>query len=180
MWKKIWKKLLVGTLIPIILAFLAGAGVLTWYFFIRETPRSVFEDTIAAARQRNVEDFKGRFSTASVRALESSWSGETSGRGGSWISMMEGILDKNGGPPELLDEEIVEQRATLKVRLEERRRTIFFIKDDGDWRIDLLVGIDAGLSDEARKAQKTTASTPEDAKKEEELLEEPKKEGWWK
>lgn len=175
-----WKKLLIGTLIPVALVFLAAVGVGTWYFFIRETPEDVLQDTVNYARQRNTDAFKTRFSSASVRALEGSWTGENSGAGG-WASMMEGILERNGGPPEVLETEIVGERAKIEIKLEGRRRSVFLIQDDGDWRIDVLSGIQVGLSDEARKAQaKTTAENPEEADKEKELLEEPKRENWWK
>ncbi len=174
-----WKKILIGALVPLVLGVLAAAGAGIWYFFVRQTPTKVLKGAIVDARERDIEGFKSRFSAASMRALEGSWTGDAIG-GGSWNSMMEGLLDRGGAPPQLMDEEIVEQRATVKIRLDGRRRTVYFIQDDGDWRIDVLSGIDVGLSEEARKVQATTAADPDKAKKEKERLAEPKKEGWWK
>ena len=180
MFKKIWKKLLVGLLVPLILAMMVGVGVGVWYFLIRETPKSVLNSAVTAARQRNVDAFKFRFSSSSVRALEGSWAGDTRGQGGSWISMMEGLLEPNGAPPQVVKEKVAEERALIKVRLRNKNQTIFLTKDDGDWKIDVLSGIQAGLSEEARKAPKAVKKDGDKAKKEDELFSEPKKEGWWK
>ena len=76
--------------------------------------------------------------------------------------------------------EVLDERAIIKLRLRSRRQTIFLIKNDGDWMIDVLSGINAGLSDEARKVQESSTKDKTKKEKEKELFTEPKKEGWWK
>lgn len=175
-----WKKVLAGVLVVVLMAGLTAAAGGAWYMFFRETPTRVVEGAVQDARERDAEQFKQRFSVASRRALEGSWTGDTVGQSGSWNAMMEGILESNGAPPRLIKEEIVGERATVRVELGSRKRTIFLIRDEGRWWIDVLSGIDEGLSDEARRAQAATTADPEQAKKEKELLTEPKRDGWWK
>jgi hypothetical protein len=175
------KKVALAILIPLLLVLVAAAGAAIWYFLIRSTPKKVYEAAVAAARQRDVVDFQSTFSSSSTRALEGSWTGETVGRAGSWSLMMEGLLEQTGAPPEFLEEEIAEndEAAKIKIRLRKKRRTVYMVKEDGDWKIDVLSGINAGISEDARKAKKKKVES-EDSTKEKEFTEEPKASGWWK
>jgi hypothetical protein len=205
-WKSILKKVAVGVLIPLLLALLAGAGYGAWYFLVRPTPEKTLQAAIAAARRRDVQSFRATFSSPSLRALEGSWSGGgdndgAGGGGGGWNAMMAGLLERSGAPPELMEAEINEAdtRARVKIRLRGEPQFVSlvrddsdpawlrFLKDGGDWRLDVLSGIEAGLSDEARKAQaqeKNEAAANKDkegaAPTEDFTLEPPKEEGWWK
>lgn len=175
-----WKKILAGVGVVVLMAGLSVAAGAAWYIFFRETPTRVVQAAVQDARERDVEQFKQRFTAASRRALEGSWTGDTVGQSGSWNAMMEGILESDGAPPRVVREEIVGERATVRVELESRKRTIFLMKDEGRWWIDVLSGIDEGLSDEARRAQAATTADPKQAEQEKELLAEPKRNGWWK
>lgn len=175
------KKIAIAVLIPLLLIFLVAVGAAIWYFVIYEPPDRVLEKALVAARTRDEETFKGYFSKPSVRALEGSWTGESYGRSGSWAAMMAGIMETSGAPPTILETEVAEEdhRAKVKIRLRDQRRTIYFINEDGDWRFDVLSGVNVGVSEEARAAKKVEVD-PEKAKKEEKFSEEPKKRGWWK
>lgn len=176
------KKIAIGIAIPILLLLLAALGAAIWYFVIFEPPERVLEGVIASAQSNNPERFQSYFSSASVRALEGSWKGDGYGRSGSWDRMMKGILETSGGAPLPEGEpEITEdgQRAKMRVRLRGNRRTIYFVQEDGDWRVDILSGVNAGVSEEARKEAKVELD-PEKQKKEESFTEEPKRDGWWK
>lgn len=199
-WKSLLKKVAIGVMIPIVLATFAGAGYGAWYFLLRPTPTKTLKKAISFARQRNADQFRGQFSSPSVRALEGSWSGDAFGSGGSWRSMMTGLLENNGAPPEIMEEEINEAntRARVKIRLEGEPRFVSLIRDEsdpawlrllkdgGDWRIDVLSGINEGLSEEARLAQadaRNEAKADDKAKEgggDDFTLEPPKEEGWWK
>lgn len=184
-WKGILKKVAIAMLIPLVLAMVAGIGFGVFWFFIRVTPESVMKDTVNAARRSDMKTFKNQFSSSSARALEASWDGE-SWSAGSWTSMMTGILEKSGAPPEIGEVEIVEDRAKVKLRLRGERRVVYFIKEDtrlfviDDWKIDVLSGIDEGISAEVRKAKAPKTVDPDKAAKTKKLLEEPKEKGWWK
>lgn len=175
------KKIALAILIPLLLAILIAAGAAIWYFLIRSTPTKVYKTAVSAARQRNVEDFKATFSSASIRALEGSWTGDTVGRAGSWNLMMEGLLQKTGAPPEFIEEKLSEDEkaAKIKIRLRKKRRSVYMVQEDGDWKIDVLSGINVSISESARKAKKKKVDS-EDNKKKEEFTEEPKEAGWWK
>lgn len=175
------KKIAIAILIPLLLIFLVAVGAAIWYFVIYEPPERVMEKALVAARSRDEERFKEYFSKASVRALEGSWTGESYGRSGSWGAMMAGIMEPSGAPPTIVETELTEEgdRAKVKLRLRDQRRTVYFINEDGDWRFDVLSGVNVGVSEEARAAKKVEID-PEKAKKEEKFSEEPKKRGWWK
>lgn len=184
-WKGILKKVALAMLIPILLAALAGVGFGIFWFFVRVTPETVMNKAVTAARRTDMPTFKSCFSSSSTRALETSWSGDSAGSG-SWTTMMGGLLETTGAPPEIGDVEIVDDRAKIKMRLRGERRVVYFIKERTryfvveDWRIDVLSGIDEGISAEARKAQAPKTVDPEKAAKQKELLEQPKEKGWWK
>ncbi len=175
------KRAVIGLLVPILLGFFAAGGFGVWYLFFRQTPRTVLEDAIQRARQRDQEQFKACFSAASVRAMEGSWTTDAMGSSGSWNAMMQGLLEPNGAPPEITDEKTTDNRARLEVRLRGERRAIYFEKIESLWKIDVLTGIDAGLSEEARKLQaKQQPENPKDGKSAEEVLAPPPEENWWK
>jgi hypothetical protein len=100
--------------------------------------------------------------------------------------MMAALLQNSGAPPEIGEVQIVDERAKIKIRLRGQRRAVYLINQGtrwlliDDWRIDVLTGIDEGLSPDARKAQALKAVDDETVEKQKELLEEPKGKGWWK
>ncbi len=185
-WKGILKKVALAMLVPILLAALAGIGFGIFWFFLRVTPESVMDKAVTAARRSDMVTFKDCFSDSSRRALRTSWDSDTGSGVGSWTTMMTGLLEPTGAPPERDDAEIVDDRAKIKMRLRGERRVVYFVMERKryflieDWRIDVLSGIDEGISGEARKARAPKTVDPEKAKAQKELLEQPKEKGWWK
>jgi hypothetical protein len=184
-WKGILKKAAIALLIPILLAAVAGIGFGVFWFFLRVTPESVMKKAVTSARRSDMATFKTCFSDSSTRALQMGWESDTGGDSGSWTTMMSSILEPTGAPPELGEVETVDDRAKIKLRLRNERRVVYFIKERTryfvieDWRIDVLSGIDEGISAEARKARAPKTVDPEKAAKQKELLEQPKEKGWW-
>ena len=183
-WKGILKKLVIAMIVPVLLAMIAGVGFGVFWFFLRVTPMSVMEKAVTSARQRNVEVFRSCFSDLSARSLESSWRGNASGAG-SWSSMMSTILETTGAPPEIGEVEVVGDRAKIKVRIRGERRNLFMVKQANrwmvieDWRLDVLSGIDEGLSPQAREARAADSIDQAQVEKRRELLEAPQEKGWW-
>ncbi len=179
--KKMAKKILIGVVLPLLLIFLIAAGVALWYFFIRQTPERVVGIAIKAARQQDQDTFKEHFSTASVRTLENSWKSDLSTSGG-WNQMMDGLLERSGAPPEVVEEVISEDgsRAKVRILLRKKRRYVHLVDEDGDWRIDVLTGINVSISKEAQKAKKDEKKPEDDKKKDDGFSDEPQRDGWWK
>ncbi|MEO1266814.1 MAG: hypothetical protein AAFX99_01885 [Myxococcota bacterium] len=188
--------ILLAIFIPLGIILLTGAIFGFWYYYIRETPKVIVKKAIKAARQSDAPVFQSYFSPLSLRALETSWSGETYGRAGSWAQMMRGILNPSGAPPEVLEETISDDQtqAKVQVRLDGVRRNIYLQKITrtdpylnplpicsdwqpdllcSDWRIDILQGINEGVNEEVRKAKAKEAKPKKFAK-------EPREQGWWR
>jgi hypothetical protein len=184
-WKKILKALGVGAIALLAVSLLLGSVYAIFWFYVRVTPMSVMEKAVTSARQRDVATFRGCFSDPSLRALQASWTADGA-TAGSWSSMMAALLQNSGAPPEIGEVQIVDERAKIKIRLRGQRRAVYLINQGtrwlliDDWRIDVLTGIDEGLSPDARKAQALKAVDDETVEKQKELLEEPKGKGWWK
>jgi hypothetical protein len=187
------KKLAVAALIPLVMGLVAGGGVGVWYLFLRQTPEKVFDGLISHARQRNAEKFREAFTDSSIQAMEQSWTGETFGDQGSWNEMMASILEVDGAPPTYKKPKFNkdETLAELDVQLRDGRQTINFVKEKGSWyqidrwKINVLFGIDAGLSAQARKEQ-AKAKNEAESKKDGEgggaqiQIEAPQEDGWGK
>ena len=183
-WKGILKKVALAMIIPAVLAMIGAIGFGVFWFFLRVTPESVMEKAVTSARQRNVEVFRTCFSDVSVQSLETSWRGDAAGSG-SWSAMMTSILEASGAPPEIGEVEMVGDRAKIKIRVRGERRNVFLVKQANrwmvieDWRLDVLSGIDEGLSPEARKAQAADTVDEAEIEKRKALLEAPQEKGWW-
>ena len=195
--KKKLKKVLLAIFIPLGILLFTVVAFGFWYYYVRETPTIIVKKAIKAARQRDVDNFKNYFTPLSVRALESSWSGENFGRAGSWTRMMEGLLEPTGGPSEILEEKPSkdETQARVQVRIDGVRRNVYLQKvvrldryldplpicSDwqpdilcSDWRIDVLQGINANVNEEIRKEKEKVEE------KKEVFAKDPREEGWWR
>ncbi|MBH24712.1 MAG: hypothetical protein CMH57_09730 [Myxococcales bacterium] len=194
--KKKLRGILLAIFIPLGIILLTAAIFGFWYYYIRETPKVIVKKAIKAARRADTPLFQSYFAPLSLRALDTSWSGETYGRAGSWERMMRGLLEPTGGPPEVLGETLSkdETQAKVQVRLDGVKRNIYLQKVTrtdryldpfpicsdwqpdflcSDWRIDILQGINEGVNEEIRKAKAKEA-------KPEEFAKEPREQGWWR
>ena len=131
-------KMLIRVAIFALIILIVGAIV---YFvkFHGRMPKDAFNAAVEYAYKDNTVKFRDAFTTESIELVESG-DGDPEA---SWARLMDGITPSSH--PKVTNEETHEKNgistATLTVNVDGEQRTIYMLKEDGSWKINLNVAL---------------------------------------